>query len=442
LQEPAPAPAKDEFAPPAPVAAPESFTTQGPAPAKDEFAPPAPPVVQPVAQAPAPEVAQDKSDALSRLLEVASKAPAKPAGQGNPSTSAINMAEIINKPQGKISRQIETIDGDAQLSSGFQQASAPSGFTSPFGGRSNDSSGTMNEFGQMTVNNGNINMSGGQASVSAEAINARIADLNRKLQDQRSSPMVSSSQTTPAIGAQDYITNTPTSISLSGEKGVGTSSSPSINALGQISPLGDEPPSSKAELVNRILNQASMTHTGQPAYTAPPPVPPARGQQDFMSADQANALRNIKPQGSKTQTRNRSRMHGPGISPAAIGTIVVVVLAVVGGAGFFAVQSGMIKVDLPKAAPSSERSVDSMIKDGDYADAIHALENKQKSGKLSAHDTDKLNGLYLQHADRLAKEDEDFVQAVKMLEKVPAKSKRYKDAQKMLRKYRKKVKKN
>jgi len=29
-----------------------------------------------------------------------------------------------------------------------------------------------------------------------------------------------------------------------------------------------------------------------------------------------------------------------------------------------------------------------------------------------------------------------------MLEKVPAKSKRYKDAQKMLRKYRKKVKKN
>ena len=161
-----------------------------------------------------------------------------------------------------------------------------------------------------------------------------------------------------------------------------------------------------------------------------------------MSADQANALRNIKPQGSKTQTRNRSRMHGPGISPAAIGTIVVVVLAVVGGAGFFAVQSGMIKVDLPKAAPSSERSVDSMIKDGDYADAIHALENKQKSGKLSAHDTDKLNGLYLQHADRLAKEDEDFVQAVKMLEKVPAKSKRYKDAQKMLRKYRKKVKKN
>lgn len=83
-----------------------------------------------------------------------------------------------------------------------------------------------------------------------------------------------------------------------------------------------------------------------------------------------------------------------------------------------------------------------MIKDGDYADAIHALENKQKSGKLSAHDADKLNGLYLQHADRLAKEDEDFVQAVKMLEKVPAKSKRYKDAQKMLRKYRKKVKKN
>ncbi|MBA4079268.1 MAG: hypothetical protein C0508_29840, partial [Cyanobacteria bacterium PR.023] len=61
-------------------------------------------------EAPLTQTQANKVDALSRLLEVASKAPNKsPEDKRTPSDSASKIAAEINKPPGRVSRQVETI---------------------------------------------------------------------------------------------------------------------------------------------------------------------------------------------------------------------------------------------------------------------------------------------------------------------------------------------
>jgi hypothetical protein len=414
-------------------------------------APPASPQVEAnavvaQAQAPSPMSFESettvKADALARLLEVASKAPSKAPEANKTKSSAINLAEIINKPPGKVSRQMEA----AQHASGNPESMASpfggnSPYTSPFAGggsMASDSSNNPSASGQ-NLNAGYSSQPGAgyssagsqQANMSSDAVSARMADLNRKLQEQRTKPVVTSSQTVEAMSPVDMPP-------LSSE--VGVASSPSINSLGQI-PAMDEEVGSKAELVNRILGQARITGAAAPAANASMSNLP-KSSVDYMGADQAAAVRNIKPQAVKTQLSNRSRMAGPGIHPAVIGLVVLLVLGIVGGGGYYLYQSGILKGELPKGVGSVEKSIDALIKDGEYDQAIVSLESKQKSTKLSSSELDKLYSTYINQADRLAKEDEEFGKAVALLEKVPSKTKRYKEAQKMLRKYRKKVKKN
>jgi hypothetical protein len=84
-------------------------------------------------EAPLTQTQANKVDALSRLLEVASKAPNKsPEDKRTPSDSASKIAAEINKPPGRVSRQVETI----QASDYNQQPNQGAAMSSPFGGSS------------------------------------------------------------------------------------------------------------------------------------------------------------------------------------------------------------------------------------------------------------------------------------------------------------------
>jgi len=121
---------------------------------------------------------------------------------------------------------------------------------------------------------------------------------------------------------------------------------------------------------------------------------------------------------------------------------VLVILGAVAGGGFYAYQQGFIKIDTTPEKVSPKVSVDDHIKNGEFDKAREILEAKQKSSKLSAAELEKLNGVYFSLAGELSQDGNDSQEAVKLLEKIPSKSKKYKDAQKLLRKLKKKVRKN
>ena len=114
----------------------------------------------------------------------------------------------------------------------------------------------------------------------------------------------------------------------------------------------------------------------------------------------------------------------------------------VSGGGFYAYQSGLVKFNLPEVKPGAETkaSIDQMIKNGELDRAREILEAKVSSGKITASEGEKLHSIYFQLANKV--DEEDPAEAVKLLEKIPSRSKKFKDAQKLLRKLKRKVKKN
>lgn len=374
---------------------------------------------------------QSKVDALSRLLEAASKAPEKEgaAPANRPTDSASKLAEMINKPPGKISRQMDAM----------QEGGTSPAFTSPF---ASPGSSMTNYPGQNAAASGAMQppspASGmPQAAMSGDAVSARIAALNRKLEEQSKPP----GATYSGMRGQDVI-------------GVGQppSASASSSSLGRVGtgsvagmtppPMSDEP-ESKSELVNRILNQARMNPNDTGVRSAmPEPVPLEQVQQLQQ--------RNMKGQSQKSKREpmsNKSRGRtGPAIHPAVMVLALLVVLGAAGGGVFYAMQQGLIKFDtakLPDVLPSDKTSIDQHIKNGEFDKAREMLENKAKGSKLSASEQEKLYGVYLSIAESKAgegAEKAEMQEALKMLEKIPSKFKKYKDVQKLMRKLKKKVK--
>lgn len=381
---------------------------------------------------------QSKVDALSRLLEVASKAPDKvPEEPKRPTDSASKLAEMINKPQGKVSRQMEALEGEA----------APSNYTSPFSGPSSSMTN------QPSFNRGPEAVP--QAPISTDAVSARIAALNRKLEEQSKPPSAtySGQRAQPASSAYNMPATMPPGQSpgMGGDSyggyGAPGSSSSSLSSMpGNVAP----PPGAgfeddKSELVNRLLGQNRIGQ-GLPSDSG---VRPPAPMPEPVSLEEMQQFRNVKTnqktnQRGKEPSTKKSRARGgqPGIHPAVLILSVLVILGAVAGGGFYAYQQGIIKIDTTPEKPSPKVSVDEHIKNGEFDKAREMLEAKQNSSKLSAAELEKLNGVYFSLAGELSQDGNDSQEAVKLLEKIPSKSKKYKDAQKLLRKLKKKVRKN
>lgn len=393
----------------------------------------------------------NKVDALSRLLEVASKAPHKsPEDKRTPGDSASKIAAEINRPPGRVSRQVETIqpvDYNQQSGQGAAMSSPFGGsspFSSPFNSPSSSQTGQASQ-GQSPTGSGSGSGSGSgmsnpydgvsgmpQATVSNDAVSARIAALNRKLEEQNRPPSASAVN----IDAMVQIQQQAEAQAQSQQSHVGTGTSPSVNSLSQLPPQVDDSPSTRAELVNRILGSAKISQHGTKM-----PELPTRTVAETITPEQTAAIRGGKgnSQGPPRSRARASRMPGVDLRPIIA---IVVLLVVVGGGAFYAYQSGMIKFNLPDSKPGSEAkaSIDQMIKNGELDRARELLESKVNSGKITASEGEKLHSIYYQMANKV--DDEDPSEAIKLLEKIPSRSKKYKDAQKLLRKLKKKVKKN
>ncbi|MBK7836476.1 MAG: hypothetical protein IPJ49_02040 [Candidatus Obscuribacter sp.] len=393
---------------------------------------------------------QSKVDALSRLLEVASKAPEKSDDDAKkPKDSASKLAEMINKPPTKVSRQSMESAERPQDASGAYGGSTP--FTSPF---SAPSSSMTNYPSQPS------NMGGGSgipsAPISGDAVSARIAALNRKLEEQSKPPSFSQASL-PAQMPNQQLTDNNT-FSGSGYVPNQSTTNGGFNPAASSASLPQTPPplndfdevGSKSELVNRILGQAKLGQSNTDPHGRAPGAEP-------VSIEQVQQMRNNKTKQQKVKNpretvTNKSRSRsGPGVSPAMILGILVVVVLVIGGGGYFAVTNGIIDMgkfkgvinpDKISSLIADKQTVDQHIKAGDFARAREMLEAKQKSSKLTAAESEKLYGVYYSLAEDMSTDGTDNADAVKLLEKIPSNSKKYKDAQKLVRKLKKKVKKN
>ncbi len=383
----------------------------------------------------------NKVDALSRLLEVASKAPHKSAeDKRRPSDSASKLAAEINKPPGKISRQVDVLSAPDYLNQGKNAepvppsfGGGPSPFTSPFTSPSATHNRQASQGADPLPTNPYASPSEmPQATISNDAVSARIAALNRKLEEGSRSPTASAMNIEAMNQAQSQ--------SQMGTA-TGTGSSPSVNSLSQLPSQVDDSPSTRAELVNRILGSAKISQHG----TKIPDTASRTVADAVVSADQVNAIRSAKgakPGRENAPNRPRARVSRmPGFDPRPL-IAIAIVLCVLGGGGYYAIQNNIIKLNFPAIKPSVEAklTVDQMIKSGDLDRAREVLEAKVKSGKITNSEAEKLYNVYYQQADKIG--GDDASEALKLLDKIPSRSKKYKDAQKLVRKLKKKVKKN
>jgi hypothetical protein len=407
-------------------------------------------------EAPLTQTQANKVDALSRLLEVASKAPNKsPEDKRTPSDSASKIAAEINRPPGRVSRQVETI----QATDYNQQPNQGAAMSSPFGGsspfsspfNSPSASQTRPASQEQSPSNSVAGMANPydsvasmpQATVSSDAVSARIAALNRKLEEQNRPPSASAVNMEAMAQIQQQAelqaqSQSPVQSSVQSTVGTGTGSGsvPSVNSLSQLPPQVDDSPSTRAELVNRILGSAKISQQGTKM-----PELPTRTVAETITPEQTAAIRGGKGN-SQGPGRTRTRVAKmPGIDLRPI-LAIVALLVVVAGGGFYAYQSGIVKFNLPEIKPGAETkaSIDQMIKNGELDRAREILEGKVSSGKITASEGEKLHSIYFQMANKV--DEEDPAEAVKLLEKIPSRSKKFKDAQKLLRKLKRKVKKN
>jgi hypothetical protein len=396
---------------------------------------------------------QSKADALSRLLEVANKAPSKPTEDPKASDSASKLAEMINKPPGKISRQMPGLDAADFAASGtspFAGSAGSAPFTSPFGpspAAANSLSGSSSS-SQPAMNMNDMAGSGQragipEAAISTDAVSARIAALNRKLEEQsKVLPSASRTNIDAAGSGMSGVSLPPLPPQPSTGTATGTGT-PSVNTLSQMPNLVDDSPTSRAELVNRILGSAKLAQQSGSA----PELSPSRSMPEMPAMPEPPAAgRQQAQKGQKAREGGRSKMRGAqpmSFDPRII--VVLVLLIAIAGGGYWVISSGMIKIDSSvfdkKPTAEVKLTVDQLLKNGEFEKVIDTLEGKLKAGKITSSEQEKLCSAYLQKADKLASNDEESG-AIKVLEKVPSKSKKYKEAQKLIRKLKKKVKKN
>jgi len=371
------------------------------------FPPPAP---QPPRASDFANASTSTSDALSRLLEAASKAPDRPLDSEG--TSDIDkMADKVNKPPARISMQLAALK-TAEEESRASRTGMPPGMQEPpqafagFGGRADDASGVRKST---------------TGAYSQDAVNARIAELNKKLEQQ-------------SLGG------------LNAELPPAMAPDPSV--------IPD-----RREVVNRIMEEAA-SRSGNSGYG---PGPTGRSSsvsgmpaEGFSRSD----LENINAQNLQSMAEAEARKGGSarGMKSRYGGTHIdwgkiIAGIAVVGVIGYVALNPGILSQItnmLPKnfsinfgagggGATSQEAQdaqlsaqADDLAKQGQLSNAIKLLIDEEKKNGLSTELSDKLDTLYISLAQYYRnKGDND--RAGEALKNVPPESVKYKEAQNLLK---------
>jgi len=356
------------------------------------------------------------SDALSRLLEAASKAPTKASDTGTSGamTDIDKMAARVNKPQAKVSRKL------ASLKSAEADASAE---PQPFGGTTGGFSGFGGGGGGGGAFAGgdSVRTGGGtgtNSSYSQDAVNARIAELNRKLEQQSAGRENMELPTAPAP-------------------------EPSV--------IGDSV--NRRDVVNRIMEEAAMRHQYGADYQPPDPVPMAKGPSNsgsnFNASDlekvNSNRLASMAEAEQKRKKTSRSRSNGPRLQ---LGPIIAG-LAIVGiGVAGYLNKDAVMKVfneTMASMAPAEKPAdkdaelltqINDMIAKGKLNDARKLLEQEEDAKGLPPELSEKLDVIYLGIA-KYKKNSGATAEAIDALKLIPAESSHYAEAQKLLKQYQK-----
>ncbi len=356
-------------------------------------------------------------DALSRLLEAASKAPDKPGGEEKKSrSSAQNMASMVNKPPMKISRQFAKL----QESDIMDAAKKPSVFDDEpkvFEG------GGPSRFGRSAgptnidlVNPDSIPSSfesaGTGSTIDQDAVNARIAALQKKMEEQSKSNI-----------SLDQLPDAPPP-------------EPSI--------LPDN--SNRRDVVNRIMEEAANRKYQEPSGPSERMEPVQQEnvsvqELERLSTSRLQQMAEMEAKGRQTRQQMRSKSMGPSIDPGKI--IAIVAVIAVGVAGIFFREpilkmvaggnSGDVARDTQVLA-----KVDELEKSGKLADAMKYLESEEKDRELTQELWDRLDAIYFKLAKYYYEKAGQQQVAISLLEtKINSQSPRFGEAQKLIQEYKK-----
>ncbi len=367
------------------------------------------------------------SDALSRLLEAASKAPSKASEsiQGGGSMSEIDkMAARVNKPPAKVSRKLAStkaaesgsLPAEPQPFSGFGPGGGGAAFGGGGAGFGGDQAPTYGGAPDMRASG--IGSTGSNSSYSQDAVNARIAELNRKLEQQ-------------SIGKDVELPQAPP---------------PDPSVIGEVN---------RRDVVNRIMEEAAMRHQYGADYEPPEPAPavkPSVSGTNFNpnELDKVNNSR-LASMAEQEQRRKKSRgkaatMPRVPVVPIAIGVVVVGLAAGV----FFNPDIVKKVTDSVAAIMPAEKGpdrdaellakVNELVQKGKLNDARKILEEEEDAKGLPAELSDKLDTIYIGIA-RYKKNNGAVQEAIDTLKLIPAESSHYQDAQKYIKQLQNKSKK-
>lgn len=355
------------------------------------------------------------SDALSRLLEAASKAPSKASdtGSGGALSDIDKMAARVNKPPAKVSRKLASVkSAEAEANPEPQPFGGFGGGGSTFGG------GGGGAFGGSTP--AHTGSTGTNSSYSQDAVNARIAELNRKLEQQTS--------------GRDNVELPPA-----------PPPDPSV--------IGDSV--NRRDVVNRIMEEAAMRHQYGADYQPPPAQPMAaksatQSGSNFSASELDKVNSNRLASMAEAEQRRKKNARSRGTMPRfPVGPVIAGVLVVaLGGAGFvfkdqiapmFSDMMGKMSAPAEKAADDTSdmlKEVNDLIAKGKLNDARKILEAEEDAKGLPPELSEKLDVIYLGIA-KYKKNNGATNDAIEALKLIPDESSHYAEAQKLLKQYQK-----
>ncbi|MDZ4836095.1 MAG: protein kinase [Candidatus Melainabacteria bacterium] len=368
------------------------------------------------------------SDALSRLLEAASKAPSK-ASESTSGGSAMSeidkMAARVNKPPAKVSRKLASAKAqetgsqpsEPQPFSGFGGGGGGGG---AFGGGGTNFGGgdqAVAYGGAPDIRSSGINSTGSNSSYSQDAVNARIAELNRKLEQQ-------------SLGRQDV------------ELPQAPPPDPSV--------IGDSP--NRRDVVNRIMEEAAMRHQYGADYEPPAAAPAASkpsisgtnfnpNDLDKVNSSRLASMAEQEQRRKKTPRSRNATMPRFPLVPVVGGLVVVGLVA----AGYF--NQDLVKQTFgglmssnSSEVPAEKDSellakVNDLVAKGKLNEARKILEAEEAARGLPPEWSDKLDTIYLSIA-KYKKNAGSAAEAIKTLEVIPAESAHYQEAQKLIKQFK------
>lgn len=363
------------------------------------------------------------SDALSRLLEAASKAPSKASESttgGAAMTEIDKMAARVNKPPAKVSRKLASAK-EAEFSNqppepqpfgGFGGGGGGGGFG---GGAGNFGGNQASTFGGASdMRSSGIQSTGTNSSYSQDAVNARIAELNKKLEQQ-------------SIGRKDV------------ELPQAPPPDPSV--------IGDSP--NRRDVVNRIMEEAGKRHQFGADYD-PEPAPaskPSNSGSNFNPND-LEKVSNSRLSTMADQEQRRKKSRGRAATMPRVPVVPIVVgVAVVGlcVAGYF-MQEQIVKAfegimaSMPGQSTNKKDDetlarVNDLVAKGKLNDARKILEQEEEARGLPPEWSDKLDTIYISIA-KYKKNAGQTPEAIKTLEIIPSESAHYQEAQKLIKQYK------